>query len=59
MNPADFERFDIDMIWGVPVVADECVEGKLFRLDCDGSAFGIEEVLEGWDVKPADGWRLD
>lgn len=48
MNPVDFRRFGIQMIWGIPVVADEEVEVKRFRLECEGSAHGIEQVLDDW-----------
>ncbi len=48
MHPLDFKRFEIRMIWGVPVEADEDVVRKRFRLECDGSAHGIEQALEDW-----------
>ena len=47
LNPGNHEMFGWDELWGIPVLADERVAPKRFRIDCDGSAFGIEaEVAE-------------
>ena len=47
LNPGNHELFGWDELWGIPVLADERVAPKRFRIDCDGSAFGIEsEVAE-------------
>jgi hypothetical protein len=45
LNPGNYELFGWDELWGVPVLADDRVAPKRFRIDCDGSAFGIEEEL--------------
>ncbi len=42
LNPGNHEMFGWDELWGIPVLADERVAPKRFRIDCDGSAFGIE-----------------
>ncbi|MEA2297365.1 MAG: hypothetical protein QOF77_301 [Solirubrobacteraceae bacterium] len=47
LNPGNHELFGWDELWGIPVVPDDRVAPKRFRIDCDGSAFGIEsEVAE-------------
>jgi hypothetical protein len=45
MNPANHELFGWDELWGVPVLPDDRVAPKRFKIDCDGSAFGIEEEV--------------
>ena len=45
LNPGNHELFGWDELWGIPVLADDRVAPKRFRIDCDGSAFGIEEEL--------------
>ena len=45
LNPGNHELFGWDELWGIPVLADERVAPKRFRIDCDGSAFGIEAEL--------------
>src|SRR5580704_12625684 len=45
MNPGNFELFGWDELWGIPVLPDDRVAPKRFRVDCDGSAFGIEEEI--------------
>jgi hypothetical protein len=45
LNPGNHELFGWDELWGVPVLADDRVAPKRFRIDCDGSAFGIEEEV--------------
>jgi len=46
LNPANHELFGWDELWGVPVLPDERIAPKRFRIDCDGSAFGIEDEIE-------------
>ena len=46
LNPGNHELFGWDELWGIPVLADERVAPKRFRIDCDGSAFGIEAEVE-------------
>ncbi|PZR66255.1 MAG: hypothetical protein DLM63_09890 [Solirubrobacterales bacterium] len=45
LNPGNHELFGWDELWGIPVLPDERVAAKRFRIDCDGSAFGIEEEV--------------
>ncbi|HEX4106533.1 MAG TPA: hypothetical protein VHX88_00275 [Solirubrobacteraceae bacterium] len=45
LNPGNHELFGWDELWGIPVLADPRVAPKRFRIDCDGSAFGIEEEV--------------
>lgn len=45
LNPGNHELFGWDELWGIPVLPDERVAPKRFRIDCDGSAFGIEEQV--------------
>jgi hypothetical protein len=46
LNPGNHELFGWDELWGIPVLADDRVAPKRFRIDCDGSAFGIEAELQ-------------
>jgi hypothetical protein len=46
LNPGNYELFGWDELWGVPVLSDERVAPRRFRIDCDGSAFGIEDELK-------------
>jgi hypothetical protein len=47
LNPGNHELFGWDELWGIPVLPDDRVAPKRFRIDCDGSAFGIEtEIAE-------------
>jgi hypothetical protein len=45
LNPGNHELFGWDELWGIPVLADDRVAPKRFRIDCDGSAFGIESEI--------------
>lgn len=45
LNPVDHELIGWDELWGLPVIADERVPTKRVRIQCDGSAFGIEEEM--------------
>ena len=45
LNPGNHELFGWDELWGIPVLPDERVAPKRFRIDCDGSSFGIEEEV--------------
>jgi hypothetical protein len=42
----DKERFDWDDVAGVPVVAVDDIQPERFRIQCEGSANGIEDALE-------------
>jgi hypothetical protein len=45
LNPGNHELFGWDEILGIPVLPDDRVAPKRFRIDCDGSAFGIEDEV--------------
>ena len=45
LNPVDHELLGFDELWGLPVLADERVPTKRVRIDCDGSAYGIEDEI--------------
>ena len=45
LNPVDRELIGWDELWGLPVLADERVPTKRVRIQCDGSAFGLEDEL--------------
>jgi len=45
LNPVDHELMGWDELWGLPVLPDERVPTKRVRIQCDGSAFGIEEQV--------------
>jgi hypothetical protein len=45
LNPGNHALFGWDEIRGIPVLPDERVAPKRFRIDCDGSAFGIEDEI--------------
>ena len=45
LNPVDHELIGWDELWGLPVLADERVPTKRVRIQCDGSAFGIEDEV--------------
>jgi hypothetical protein len=45
LNPANHELFGWDELWGIPVLPDDRVAPKRFRVDCDGSAFGLEQEV--------------
>ncbi len=45
LNPGNHELFGWDELWGIPVLPDDRVAPKRFRIDCDGSAFGLEEEV--------------
>ncbi len=54
LNPANHELFGWDEMFGIPVVPDDRVQPKRFRIHCDGSAFGIEEALEAFQEAPVE-----
>jgi hypothetical protein len=45
LNPVDHALIGWDELWGLPVLPDERVPTKLVRIQCDGSAFGIEDEV--------------
>jgi hypothetical protein len=48
----DRERFDWEDINGVPVIAADDIQPERFRIQCDGSATGIEDALEEFIEAP-------
>jgi len=52
LNPGNHELFGWDELWGIPVIPDDRVPPKRFRIQCDGSAFGIEEEVEALTSEP-------
>jgi len=53
LNPGNYELFGWDEIMGIAVIPDSRVQPKRFRIDCDGSAFGLEEAIEELTQTPA------
>lgn len=54
LNPADHAEFDWDEIKGIPVESSDAVTPKRFRIDCSGSAHGVEEAVEQFVVEPVE-----
>lgn len=52
LNPGNHELFGWDEIKGVPVQPSNAVAPERFRIECDGSANGIEEALEEFVEAP-------
>ena len=46
LNPGNYELFGWEEIKGVPVRPEDGVQPERFRIQCDGSANGIEDALE-------------
>jgi hypothetical protein len=46
LNPVDHALLGWEELWGVPLRADPRVAAKRFRIDCSGSAWGIEDELD-------------
>jgi hypothetical protein len=45
LNPVDHALIDFEELFGLPVLADDRVPTKRVRIQCDGSAFGIEDEV--------------
>ncbi|HEU4978054.1 MAG TPA: hypothetical protein VFT42_04100 [Solirubrobacteraceae bacterium] len=45
LNPVDHELMGWDELWGLPVLPNDRVPPKRVRIDCDGSAHGIEDEI--------------
>jgi hypothetical protein len=45
VNPPDFERLGIHDLWGLEVRPDDRVPENMFRIECEGSAWRIEDEL--------------
>lgn len=54
LNPGNHELFGWDEIMGVPVEPSDQVAPERFRIDCEGSANGIEEALEVFAPSPVE-----
>jgi hypothetical protein len=52
LNPADHERLGINKLWGLPVSACEKQRLHFVRIQCDGSAWGVEDELERYVRTP-------
>ncbi len=48
----DRERFDWEDVNGVPVVAADDIQPERFRIQCEGSANGIEEAVQDFIEAP-------
>lgn len=53
LNPGNHELFGWDELYGIPVLPDDRVQPQRFRIDCDGSAFGLEDEIEQLLSAPA------
>lgn len=51
LHPTDHALMGWETLWGLPLTPDDRVTVKSFRLECDGSAWGVELAL---CPKPAD-----
>jgi hypothetical protein len=58
LNPSNHELFGWDELWGIPVLPDEKVAPKRFRIQCEGSAAGIEEAVEQFVAAPVEERRV-
>lgn len=45
INPASYDLLEREELWGIPVRADQQLAARRFRIECDGSAHGVEEEL--------------
>ncbi len=54
LNPGNYELFGWDEIMGVRVEPSDQVAPERFRIDCDGSANGIEEAVEQFVARPVE-----
>ena len=45
LNPVDHELLGWDELHGLPILPDDRVPTKRVRIDCDGSAHGIEDEV--------------
>lgn len=52
LNPGNYELFGWNELMGVPVEPRDGVPPKRFRIDCSGSAYGIEEAVEDLVGRP-------
>jgi hypothetical protein len=52
LNPADHAKLEVRLLWGLPVLADKRQRSGFFRVDCEGSAWRIEEELATFTRPP-------
>ena len=46
MHPTEHVKLGVEQLWGLPIRADERVRLGRFRIDCEGSAWRVEDELE-------------
>jgi len=46
LHPLEHEKLGVQELWGLAVCADERVRLGRFRIDCEGSAWRVEDELE-------------
>jgi hypothetical protein len=46
MHPTEHAKLGVEKLWGLPICADERVRLGRFRIDCEGSAWRVEDELE-------------
>ena len=46
MHPTEHVKLGVEKLWGLPICADERVRLGRFRIDCEGSAWRVEDELE-------------
>ncbi|MBI5311275.1 MAG: hypothetical protein HZB14_09685 [Actinobacteria bacterium] len=52
LSSFDHERFGWDEVKGVPVQAADGIQPERFRIQCEGSAAGIEDAVEEFAITP-------
>jgi len=48
LNPTDHGLLGWGELWGLPILPDDRVPVKRVRIQCDGSAWGIEDELDAY-----------
>ena len=46
MHPTEYVKLGVEQLWGLRICADERVRLGRFRIDCEGSAWRVEDDLE-------------
>ena len=46
LNPGNYELFGREELFGIPLEPRDSIPPKRFRIDCPGSASGIEDEIE-------------
>jgi hypothetical protein len=52
LNPVDHKRLGVGKLWGLPVSACDKQRPRFVRIQCDGSAWGVEDELEDYVRTP-------